>query len=133
MWQDLRKGVAPPTSGMGMASSHTACGSKSPIYTSHWQLTSNMVDCWVINISGVAINVTYAPLHCSDEDRQGAGHELCCHCTLSGLSCMHMQSHSIAGVLIHRIHQSSSQRWAIIGNLVSDHVQSFLEVVWHIV
>jgi len=73
--------------------------------------------------------MSHAPLHCSDEDRQGAGHELCYHCTLSGLSCMHMQSHSITGVLSHNIHQSSSKWWAIIGNFVSDHVPSFLEVV----
>ena len=53
--------------------------------------------------------MSHAPLHCSDEDRQGAGHELCYHCTLSGLSCMHMQSHSIVGLLRVRIHQSSSQ------------------------
>ena len=58
-----------------------------------------------------------------------AGHKLCYHFTLSGLSCMNMQSHSITGVLSPRIHQSSSQWWAINGKLVSDHVRSFLEVV----
>ena len=52
---------------------------------------------------------------------------------LSGLSCMHMQSHSITSVLSHRIHQSSSQWWAINGQLVWDHVRSFQEVVWHVV
>ena len=31
------------------------------------------------------------------------------------------------------IHQSTSQWWAINGKLASDHVQSFMEVVWHIV
>ena len=48
MWQDPRKGVAPSTSAMGMAISHTTCGSKnSQFYTSLWQLTSNMVDSYV--------------------------------------------------------------------------------------
>jgi len=30
----------PPTSGMGVASAHTTHGSKSPVYTSLWQLTA---------------------------------------------------------------------------------------------
>ena len=38
----------------------------------------------------------HAPLHSSDEGRQVAGHKLCYHFILSDLSCMHMQSHSIA-------------------------------------
>ena len=37
----------------------------------------------------------HAPLHSSDEGRQGAGHKLHYHFTLSGLCCMNMQSHSI--------------------------------------
>jgi len=37
----------------------------------------------------------HAPLHSSDEGRHVAGHKLCYHFTLSDLSCMHMQSHSI--------------------------------------
>ena len=73
----------------------------------------------------------HALVHSSDEGRQGAGHKLCYHFTLSGLSCMHMQSHSITGVLSHRIHHSTSQWWAINGKFVSDHVRSFMEVVWH--
>ena len=38
-----------------------------------------------------------APLHYSD---------LCYHCMLSGLSCMHMQSQSVTGVLSHNIHHA---------------------------
>ena len=89
--------------------------------------------CWERSTSVESWSMSHAPLHCSDEGRQGAGHELCYHCTLSGLSlsCMHTQSHSITGVLSHRIHQSSSQWWAINGKLVSYYVRSFLEVVWH--
>ena len=43
--------------------------------------------------------MSHAPLHSSYEGGQGAGHKLCYHFTLSGLSCMNMQSHSITGVL----------------------------------
>ena len=89
--------------------------------------------CWEQSTSLELRSMLHAPLHSSDEGRQGAGHKLCYHFTLSGLSCMNMQSHSIIGVLSHRIHQSSSQWWAINGKLMSDHVRSFLEVVGHIV
>jgi len=86
--------------------------------------------CWERSTSMESWSMSHAPLYSSDEGRQGAGHKLCYHCTLSGLSCMHMQTRSITGVLSHRTHQSSGQWWAINGKLVSDHVPSFLEVVW---
>ena len=76
--------------------------------------------------------MSHAPLHSLDKGRKGAGHKVWYQIMLSGLSCMNMQSHSITGILSHRIHQSSSQWWAINRKLVSDHVRSFLEVVGHI-
>ena len=99
--------------------------------TSENQLTSNVVDCYVESNQHQWSRdaMSYALVHSSDEGRQVAGHKLCYHFTLSGLSCMHMQSHSITGVLSHRIHLSTSQWWAINGKLVSDHVRSFMELV----
>jgi len=44
---------------------------------------------WERSASVESRSMLHTPLHCSDEGRQGAGHELCYHCTLSGLSCMH--------------------------------------------
>ena len=84
-----------------------------------------------ININGVVINFTCtSALFRQGQTRSWLWGMVSNHALWIDLQ--NMQSHSITGVLSHRIHQSSSQWWAINRKLVSDHVRSFLEVVWHI-
>ena len=84
---------------------------------------------WAINIGGNA--VLHVSLSCSNEGRQGAGHDR----AMLSLHALWFELHVHVVTFNYKciLSQNSLILKPIVGKLVSEHVRSFLGVVWHIV